>query len=434
MKFFLKKLLFFTLCSFFYGVYAHDAYAPFTLGETDIQAVLAKTHLTTCTSKDVLPADITFVCADIKYKDGQLKFCECGDGLYMSFRTANVAINDKDMHLVSPYWGIFWHYLAQFDLPIWHVEARGEAHAMALEELAKIGGKYVNSISMLAKDTLFKKLSRRPLSAYNNIKKYLGIVVYRARDERQRENKIITDFKKAHPQFLYVNRFACPFMRRKDTTFALFEQAGLSSFLPRLKLYDTHYTPALTASILRDFQGVDRFVIKPTSSTLSCGVNVIDKKDLDAFLKLILKDKQKLTSEIHRCFTYWRLCNPTKFVVSEYAPSREIIKDGHPYDPTMRIVFMMHHNKGIIGVNVIAGFWKIPVTPLDEKKGSLTDKHVTIAHSGAYFSGILVDKKDWTDIECILQSMLPQWYETMLKLGHPANVVKGIEFPLEESK
>lgn len=84
-----------------------------------------------------------------------------------------------------------------------------------------------------------------------------------------------------------------------------------------------------------------------------------------------------------------------------------------PHDPTMRVMLVMHHDKGQLHINVLGGFWKVPVKSLTDK-GSLTERLVTIAHSGAKYSGILVEKEDMKDIKNILHSMLPRLYETML--------------------
>ena len=395
-------------------LHGHDTYKPFAISKEDIAAVLASEVTVPVSAAVPLKPDIMFACADIKYKDGSLKVCELGDGIYMSFRTAQVTLNDHVQDAVSPYWGIFWHYLAQFNLPLWHVDDLGAHHAMAMNVFAKLGGKHVSSLKDLQADTLFQKLSKRQSKKITQLNDYKGIIVYRAKQDNHRDNDTVKAFKRNFPDFLWVNLTARDYVKRKDNTYKLFADAKLDDFIPRFNIYPTTYSSSLVQQINHDFPNSNRLIIKPVYSSLAMGVNLIDKKDLDSFLKLILKDYQTINPREHRRLAFWRH-HPKTFFVSEYVPSKTIYKDDTPRDPTMRVVFMMHHDQGTIHCTVIAGFWKIPVYALDDANRTLTDKHITIAHSGAYYSGILADKKDWAEIKGALEAMLPKLYQTMLE-------------------
>lgn len=391
-----------------------DTYEPFQVCQEDIDAVLRKTISIPLKQNLNLPADITYACADIKYDDGCLKFCECGDGIYMSFRTAQVSLNNHVQDVVAPYWGIFWHYLAQFNLPIWLIEARGAPHAMAIEELEKLGGTYIQSLDCLRKNPLFQKCAIKKSSMdKKNLQNYQGIIVYRAKKERNREGTALKKFKKDYPQFIYVNDRSRDFVKRKDNTYKLFVDAQLADFIPQFSTYPTQYSQNLAQKIIDDCN-TNMFIIKPAFSSLSNGVNAVDKDNLDQLLKTILQNKKSIPQKSHRSLSFWRKTNPRKLVAMEYVPSKKIYKDGKPYDPTMRVVFMMHHDNNILHLNVIAGFWKIPVKSLIDDV-DLTKKHITIAHAGAYYSGILVDQEDWKNVESILHGILPPFYTTILK-------------------
>jgi hypothetical protein len=411
-KIFLNSLIFISIVTT--SAIAHkDTYPRFAVSNKDISAVLNNGITVPVNSKKELPADITFACADIKYKDGKLKFCECGDGIYMSFRTAQVILNEREQAVVSPYWGIFWHYLKQFGLPIWLIDSRGAPHAMALEEFAELGGKYASSLANLQKDPVFAKLSQKTVKSIQDIDQYKGIIVYRASRESKRDCSEVALFKKQYPQFLFVNTNARDIVKRKDKTYETFVKAHLEDYVPVTKVYSSKNADEATKDIFNTIPS-DWVIIKPVFSSLACGVNVVDKKDLHSFLQLILHNKKNIKSS-HRGLTYWRNNKTKQFVAAEYAPSKTIYKDNAPYDPTMRIVYMMSHNNGKIYVNVIAGFWKIPVESLQNKNVTLTEKHVTIAHAGAYYSGILADKKDWREIKSILEEILPKFYTAILE-------------------
>ena len=391
---------------------ASDIYQRFTMRQTDIDAVLDNAIISTIASKTQLPADISYVCADIKSDGEKLTFCECGDGIYMSFRAADVELNGHKQNVVSPYWGIFWHYLKRFNLPIWHVGATGPAHAMAMHELEKVGGMHFQNLQELAKDPLFKRISQQPFNKTNAIKSHKGIIVYRAKTEQTRDCKAFIDFQKNHPQFLFVNALARDHIKRKDHTYSLFHKAHLDQHIPRHKVYSTSYNQTLAQQICNDIDS-ELLIIKPVFSSLSNGVNAIDRGNLDNLLKLILRDKNDIELNAHRCFGHWRRSHAGSFIASEYVPSKTIYKDKKPYDPTMRVVFMLHHDNNVITTTLIAGFWKIPVKSLTDNV-SHTDQRITIAHAGAYYSGIMMDNQDWYNIKNILHAILPQLYETML--------------------
>lgn len=410
----MKKILFAALPLLWNSIIAHDTYAPFAVSTEDLHMVLKDTFTVPVSCKQKLPADIMYACADIKYKDGVLKFCECGDGIYMSFRTAQVRLNNHIQDAVSPYWGIFWHYLKQFNLPMWLVDDRGPQNAMALDVFEHLGGRYCKNFSKLKADPLFKELITGDVAHRSAIKDYKGIIVYRASHEKDRDGRLTKWVQDKYPKFLFVNMLSRDYVKRKDNTYQLFVNANLQKYIPQFKLYPTIYDPMLAQQIQTDFNTFDPLVIKPTYSSLAQGVNIIAQKDLDDFLKLILRDNATISLQAHRCFSYWRTRRLPTFLVSECAESKTIYKDGKPYDPTMRVVFILHHDQGIIHCNVIAGFWKIPVKSLADNV-SLTDKHVTIAHAGAYYSGILADSADWQEIKGILQHVLPQMYQTILE-------------------
>lgn len=404
----------FVLC-LFSALNAHDTYRQFYMPSADIQAVLDNAITVPVDDNVTLPADISYVCADIKY-DNKLGMCVCetGDGIYMSFRAADIELNNHKHNIVSPYWGIFWNYLKRFNLPIWHVGSTGPQNAMAMQELYKVGARIASSLPTLEKDQLFRKLSAQSLKKMTNkISDYKGIIVYRAKTEETRDCALVAAFRKNYPQFLFVNGIAREHVKRKDNTYALFSAANLHDYIPRYKAYPTKYTPALAQEIMHDL-GTDMFVLKPLFSSLSCGVNAIDSEGLDDLLKLIFHNKDAIKNNAHRSLSYWKKSKAPAFMATQYAPSKTIYKENKPYDPTMRIVFMMHHDNNMITITPIAGFWKIPVKSLNDDSSSLTERHVTIAHAGAYYSGIMIEREDWRDIENILHEILPPLYTTML--------------------
>lgn len=399
---------------FFVSLQSHE-YEPSNIKPEDVLTVLQSCKTFKTPELAAHPADITFACADIKFDGKRAMICECGDGIYMSLRPTNVEFAGNHYWEVSPFWGLVWPYLTSFGLPVWHVEDRGPKNALALEVLAQCGGKYAPSFLALAQDARFKKCTRKNFKPSSSIKDYAGIIVYRAKDERARDGAEFVKFRQHHPEFIYVNETARYHIIRKHTTYKLFQDAGLDAFVPKNVVHEAVYDENLARIISSEIKQ-EKIVIKPTFSSLSMGVNVVDKKGLDQLLKLIFKDKHLIPKNAHRCHNYWRSTFASKhFVAAEHMQSKRIYKDGKPYDPTMRVVFVMHHDKGSINVNILGGFWKIPVKPLDDKKATLTEKHVTIAHAGDEFTGILLEADDAQKLKDILTPALAQAYKYLIK-------------------
>jgi len=402
------------------NIAAHNNYAPFVMNRGDIQAVLEQAEVYPAVGKRPCPPDITFGCADIKYDNGMFKVVECGDGIYMSLRAHDVIMNNAQYNLVGPYWGIFWNYLASFGIPVWHIQDKGPANALALDELARLGGRYASSWTSLLKDPVFKKANNQTKNVGNTINSYSGIIVYRAGKEGARDvtSTEYKNFKNKHTNFIYVNANTRDFLKRKDNTYRIFTAAGQEAYIPKSQVFPTVYSPEL-ASVMRSALGnPEKYIIKPVYSSLSIGVNAIASNDLNSFLELILNKKDSIPKQSPRSLSYWRKSTAPHFIASEYASSQTIYKDGKPYDPTMRVMFAMHSDKGEITVNILGGFWKIPVKPLNQAGASLTEKHVTIAHAGDYFSfGMMLDPENTTLLKERMAPVLAKVYEYILVHG-----------------
>ena len=399
------------------GTAAKSHYMPFRMNRADIDAVVGSGQAYCTKGLESIPADITFGCADIKYKQGAVKFCECGDAFFMSLRPCNIEFNDNHHWEVAPFWGIFWNYLKQFGLPIWHVGDGGPANALALEELKKCGGRYVKTWNALHHQLGCGKQRLAPQKSAGSarINAYQGIVAFKDWGERVQDSKDFAEFKRTHPELIFVNAVAHGYLKRKDNTYRLFSDAGCTENLPFFRVYKSEYSEELVAQILNEFKS-DVLVVKPTFGLCSNGVNVIRRDELKSLLQLILRDPGRIPKGEHRCLSYWRQAKPGSFIVSECLESQHIEVGGKPYDPTMRVMYIMHHDNGAVHVNVLGGFWKIPVKSLSDR-GSLTEQRVTIAHSGDQYTGIMVDRADAKVMKQKMTEILTKAYQMMLLQG-----------------
>ena len=367
---------------------------------------------------DSLPADISFLFADLKYNDQnnddeKIKICEFG-GIMAGMANTQVMINSIEETLITPYWNLFWHYAKKYNKPLWYI---GENTPAITKELFAVGGKYFANLSSFTKylDTTItydkkscdKKSHRSPKNS-KNIKDCAGILILANNTSVKTRQK----FMQTYPDVLVANRYVRRFTLKQKAYKLFHEDAELRPYMPRLKSYNKKYTSNLAQQICTDIP-TDYFVIKPIDAMQSKGVVMTDKAGLDGVLKLILRDTITILPTAHKSLSHWKKDANMTFFVEEYAPSKTIIINKKTYDPTMRLVFFMSHEAGKIKINVVAGYWKIPVKALSEE-GTLTEKHITKPFSGDFFTGIMISPDDMKNVKNIFKSMPSNKYVKML--------------------
>lgn len=410
-------IIFFLFFSTVLKIVQSKDYSPFNLSSNDIQTIFNQTIVVPACNN--LPADISFICADIKYNNGRLKFCELGDALYMSFtRDMRLEINGTVKTMHAPGWGIFWHYLKQFGLPVWFVGTLRNSNAQALDVLSELGQHHQPTLHDLEKKSLFQNALKKDFVKTDNINDYRGIIVHSAFNGTRQEHKEIKAFKKRYPEFIFINNKTHRIASHKELTYNLFYEADLSQYLPHFKIYPKVYQPEIVKDILEQFTS-KYLVIKPLAGSCSRGVSIIKRGELDTLLSLILtKDKRTLQQSNIPWVSEWNNDTDSNFIVSEFVDSKTLFMNKKPYDPTMRIMCILRHDQRNLYITVIGAFWKIPITSLSDK-ATLTDKHVTRAHLNiadpdAFHSGILVGKDDMQNVRQILNRCLPVLYEKIL--------------------
>lgn len=391
------------------------AYKPFDLSLDSINFVLNRSNSQSIQA--YARADVSFICADIKYHNGTLKFCECGDGTYMSFtHDMRMHINKQEHTLTAPGWGFLWHYLSHYKLPIWHVGYVRNWTAMSLDLLALLGGQHIDTLQELESDPLFEKSCERNFKMSNSINNYSGFIVYTAQQRQERDGAGIKDFMQKHPEFIVINTVVRPHLKHKQATYSLFQEAGMSSFLPQYKFCPGVYNQSQVRKILRTFNS-EHLIIKPVRGSLSMGAIMTTKETLDTTLRSIFEESKKIDpahKNIHKLY------HNKPFMISEYIPSRIIHQEGKAYDPTMRVMLLLSHDKGVVTTTLIGAFWKIPLYHLEDLHATLTQKHITNAHlfvddPDDFYSGILVDESDMRHIRSLMSTALGAVYKNALK-------------------
>ena len=201
------------------------------------------------------------------------------------------------------------------------------------------------------------------------------------------------------------------------------EKAGLEDYRPRWKAYNKLYSPALAMQIRRDL-GSNFIVIKPINSGRSNGIIMVHRNQLDPTLQKLFGSQTTTTNHTqkdslnHRpknpkLSEYWQNDTNDFFLAESMEESKTIVHEGNPYDPTMRVVFILCHSAGKISTTILGGYWKIPPKPLSDSTASLTEQHKTVSMHNDY-TAIKVAPEDFDQVKSILYKILPRIYEGML--------------------
>ena len=382
-------------------------------------------------SHESFKADISYLFADCKYDGEKLKILELGEGKNGGYRTWD-GVFEKGL-----IWKGFWNYAANFDIPLIYVGKLPSNHAInkigitlqdkvAWSTFKEHGGTGFSSLRDLERSSFFNRLAKDEKEFdERSIKSYKGILVYKYRDDREpRHLRELESFKKRFPQFLVIDGVSRPFAANKELTDILFDDDELRQFRPQTRVYKKRYSRGLAERINNDFN-CNKYVIKPLNSGMSNGVVVVPKKKLDKALRRITRNTDSAGSATYNyrptsttSWGYWKGDRNPGFIVEEYVPSKLLTVHGRRFDPTIRMVFVVHHDEGRIAVNFLESWWKIPTRSLDDNC-CLTQKHVS------QFRGDLktlppekmrIADEDMSDLKTLMRDMLPKMFLKMLKI------------------
>lgn len=402
----------------------------------DLLAFLNETYVLECPDMpQATRADVTYMFADIKFRDGALKICEFGEGKNSGQAMSQVLINGKPYGMIKPYWSLFWVYLAHVGIPVWYVgvtpkNKEGEEtrrKAVAWDQFIAMGGRYALNLRSLELDKTFAKLATESRSfAPNDLNGYKGIIVYSYADNKSKIHlEKLNAFKKKHPDFLVLDDASWVYGASKRALARLLSDKNLSCYKPLWNTYKKRYYPGLAQKIISDLKS-DMVVIKPINSGRSNGVIMVDKKNLDKELKKILiqynaqgktNDHKKelgimpMKTKLH---SYWAIDTNKDFMVEAYESSKRLCINNKQYDPSMRVVFVARYDSNKIYVNILGAYWKIPHKSLDDV-GTLTEKHKTISVKQPGYTGILVEAEDLAQLKKIGLEAFAKIYEKMIK-------------------
>jgi hypothetical protein len=355
------------------------------------------------------PADVAFCIADIKYDGKNIKICEFGQGTVSRFHGYEALFGHGTM------FGAAWKTLALLNPKIIMINSLSCQRKLS-QDFAPLVLQEIHAQSVLSFDQVISKLKvdnksllegSKPCYVLNDAK---GIVT--TLNTKTLDRTIASTKKYGNNKFLILDRATSKFVNNKMRTNQLFEEESLMEFRPQCKIYKKKYTPELAASIIEQIPS-QFYVIKPLNAAKGYGVLIVDKKELDLVLYLILQDKTHLKEKRGDVsFTHWMNDKNDSFLIEEFVASKTLTIDDKPYDPTLRIVFVLYNDAGKEHVVFLDGYWKLPEKALTTK-GSMTEKHkshITESHQ----SSAAVDKTDFDQVTKTLEPVLLQLYHRML--------------------
>lgn len=384
-------------------------------------------------------ADVTYMFADVKYRDGALKICEFGEAKNSGTAPGEILINGKVERMVKPYWNLFWNSLPQLGLPVWFIgmkprvnqsDTKGESilgKSFAWQQFIAMGGRHASTLRALEKDRLFSQLAATKRNwSVSDLASYKGIIIYVYNDNRSPVHQdMLNAFKKKHPDFLVLDEASWTYAADKKVLAQLLSDKELAQYKPKWGAYKKNYTQGLAQKISKDLEA-EMFVIKPVNSGRSNGIIITDKDNLDKELKRVLLGYQSKKSGNGKnlgvmpiktkLYEYWKLDTNTEFMVEAYEPSKSLAIKGKTYDPSMRIVWVARHDQGKVYINILGAYWKIPHKSLSDS-GSLTEKHKTISVKQPGFTGILVSADDFANVKAIAFEAFAKIYAKMIRLS-----------------
>lgn len=326
--------------------------------------------------------DISFMIADLKFDGKQVKICEFGEGTRSRFKGYDY------LYGKGLIWERFWKVLDGYHFPKWYVDFN-LLPANDLEELyeeaslesflQRSEAKCFSSLGDLLVSRRFERAAENSRSAGG----VFGMLMVRHYDASV---GMIEALRKHYKNLLVLNAAVAPFVNNKYTTDVLFKDEALQKFRPQALLCRRAYTAGLASSIKKKMPAT-HYVIKPLDAFKGCGIVMVEAANLDQTLRTILDKNSHKPKDftVHyngysytdKTYSYWATYNEPYFIVEELSHSKILTFDGKRYDPTLRAVFVLHHQGGIEKIDYLAAYWKLPLKSLDEP-GTLTEKYKSV--------------------------------------------------------
>lgn len=372
--------------------------------------VLCTLYCAFISAEQKYPVDISYMVADLKYsQEHGLKICEVQHGALSAVR-GDLYLSGGD-GIISP---MIANFFTRFPQKKW---AAGFVYLPLQRSFAAKEWQIEQSLETVLKNSTFLACAaKRPIDPYS-IASYAGIV-YADFDLVRNFSR----YRNAYPGILFLNAATFPYWQDKAKMNTLFDlNDELKQYKADWRLYPKNYDTQLSATIQKDIPS-EFYVIKPQGEFSGHGVIVVAREDLDNVLHMILKPAASLAKHTDKKYAFWSKHKEDTFIVEKYYSSDYVafllpligsglhgIEEYH-YDGTIRFVFILHYDKGVMSYHGIGGFWKFPVKAL-EQEGTLNEKRTSCGKPPLYS---VLDPALLVEINAQMEKAMLLLYEIML--------------------
>jgi len=229
-------------------------------------------------------------------------------------------------------------------------------------------------------------------------------------------------------RYRLANEIDCAaLVNNKKMTHDVFVECGLAHLRPLQRSYPRHYTPQLAARIAKELELTSNseephiVVLKLVNRCRGAGVVLTQPgEDLDKTLRFLLEPQQEdvKSNEIsiedataldphplQEAAVHWWSNECPVFVAERCEASSGVPCDGHDYDATMRIGFVLARNErndSILEAQFLGGYWKLPLEP--KTSSNIWARCISKAHLGT----APVEPADLSSCYAQLSSAIPQ--------------------------
>lgn len=352
-------------------------------------------------------ADVSFGIADIKYSDNALKILEFGEGPRSKFEGYD------QLHGSGAMWRQVWDWLFTLHNNVFYIDPymvnKAEEVRIDLDYFKSKGGHVAKNVLHLTRSSAFRRARNNYFKKTQRIKNYGGILIFR---HQNASSDMIQAFKKQFPEFIIFDDSIAPFANNKYKLNCLFSgDEKLQKFRPHAKRYDAKYSIDLADQILADFKE-DILVIKPLNACKGNGIIMTHRNDLHETLRSIFTIQEAEEVNEDSSFSFWSTAKNNHFLIESYEPSRMLTMEDKTYDATLRIVYALALDNGVMSIKILDGYWKLPFKA-QEENGSLTEKAKSKINTSRQSSVILAED-DRKAVANIFFEFMPHLYKKMV--------------------
>lgn len=356
------------------------------------------------------PVDISYMVADIKYsQEHGVKICEVQHGALSAVR-GDLYLSGGD-GAIPP---MIADFFTRFGQQKW---TAGFVYPPLQRSLAAKKWHIAPSFETVLRDPAFLECAAKlPIDPFS-IASYAGIV-YADFDVMRN----FSFYRKTYPGILFLNAPTFPYWQDKYKMNALFDlNDELKQYKTDWRLYPKKYDPQLSALIQKDMPS-EFYVIKPRGEFSGHGVIIVAREDLESALQMILKNPASLAKHADKKYEFWSHNKEDTFIIEKYYRSDyfcfpvPLIGDAldgieeYHYDGTIRFVFILQYEQGIMTYHGMGGFWKFPPKAL-EQEGPLNEKRLSCGKPPLYSA---LDSATLMEVNAQLEKAMLLLYEIML--------------------